>query len=140
MKDQSTNKLISLIFSTGQMLRERARSGGRFGACSFLHIQTLRYIKKERGAAMKALARQLHITPPSATALSDLLVKNGLIKKTLAASDRRVTRLTITDKGNKFLDNHFKKIVSVMKKNLRVLDRKEKINFINILNKLSKEN
>jgi len=138
MSNRLTDDLISLIFDTGQILREKAREKANFKDCSFLHMQTLHYIKDRTETTMKDLANYLHITPPSATSLVNPLVAKGFVKRIIDAADRRTTKLRITSAGQKLLKNNFKRVAAIMEKGVNKLSAREKNNFIAILNKISR--
>ena len=133
MSDKLTGDLISLIFNTGQVLREKNKEK----TCSFLHMQTLRYIKEQKEVAMKELANYLHITPPSATSLVNSLAAEGLVERIEDEADRRAVQLKITAAGQELLTNNFQKAARTMEEYLNRLTEEEKKNFITILNKFS---
>jgi DNA-binding MarR family transcriptional regulator len=137
MSNKLTNDLISLIFNTGQVLREKAREKSSFKECSFLHLQTLHYVKDKEKATMKDVANYLHITPPSATSLINSLVKGSFIKRIIDQGDRRTVKLEITKTGLLLLKNNLQRVSLIMEKAVNKLSEKEKALFINILNKLS---
>ena len=137
MSKQLTNDLVSLIFNAGQILKEKAREKTNFKDCSFMHIQTLHYIKDRNGAAMSDVAYYLHITPPSATSLVNSLVNKSLVKRTVDNEDRRAVKLQITKAGSDLLKNNLKKIASVIEAGIDTLSENEKKNFIIILKKIS---
>ena len=134
---QLTSDLIAVIFNVGQMLREKVKEKTSSQDCSFLHVQTLHYIKDRKETAMKNMAHYLHITPPSATSLVNLLVKQGAVKRIADKNDRRTIKLQITGEGINLLKNNFKKAATIMEKSLEKLSIKEKKNFITILKKIS---
>ena len=138
MSDQLTNDLISLIFDTGQVLKEKARAKANFQECSFLHIQTLHHIKDRKETNMKDLANYLHITPPSTTSLINSLVAKGFITRLNDETDRRLIQLKITSSGLELLKDNLKRVTKAMEENINKLSANEKKEFINILNKISK--
>lgn len=54
---------------------------------------------------MSELAEVLHLTPGAVTTASDRLIDQGYIARISDKSDRRVTRLAITHKGQETLNN-----------------------------------
>ena len=48
---------------------------------------------------MKTLAAHLHVTPPSATSMTEGLVKKGWLARETDAKDRRVVRVLVTPQG-----------------------------------------
>ncbi len=137
MSNQLTNDLITLIFNAGQIMREKAREKTNFKDCSFLHIQTLHFIKNQAGSAMKDIANYLHITPPSATSLVNLLITKGFVQRVTSETDRRTIRLQITKAGLELLKNNLQRVTSIVEKGINKLSDQEKKNFIIILNKIS---
>ena len=53
---------------------------------------------------MSELAETLHLTPGAVTTASDRLIDQGYIARISDAADRRVSRLEMTQKGNKTLN------------------------------------
>jgi len=137
MSNQLTNELIALIFNKGQILREKARVKTHLQECSFLHMQTLIFIKDQGQAAMKDLAGYLHITPPSATSLINSLVNRGFVERTPDERDRRTIKLQVSPAGLSLLKNSFKGLTTIVEEKINKLNEQEKKAFINILNKIS---
>jgi len=137
MSKELTNDLITLIFNTSQILKEKARANNKAKDCSFLHIHTLHYIKGHEGTAMRDVADYLHIAPPSATSLINSLVKKDLVKRIIDIVDRRTVKLRITPSGAELLKDSFKKMSVIIEKGINKLSEKEKENFIIILNKIA---
>jgi len=134
----STNKAISLMFSVGQIIKER-RGSERTKHFSRLNLETLRYIK-EKQPLMKEIADFLCITPPSATVLINNLAEQHLVERAASREDRRIVKLKITRHGEKELKESINEMAGRMKKILSVLDDKEKENLIKILEKISNNN
>ena len=130
-------ELVSLLFATGQLIREN--KSGQKGAVFFpiMKIETLRFIDAGADITMRDIARYLCITPPSATFLVNGLVKSGYLLRVADKSDRRVVRLIVTERGRKVIQNGFKKIVEQIKSVLIKLDVREQEEFIRILKKIS---
>lgn len=137
MSKTLTDDLISLIFNTGQVLREKARSNDHLNDCSFVHLRTLLYIKEQKEISMRDLAHFLHITPPSTTSLINSLVRKGFVKRTSSKDDRRSITLQITNSGLELLKNNLKRAASIIEVALNKLSKKEKMLFISILKKIS---
>lgn len=66
---------------------------------SMLHGQILRYVSEQKSITMKDLAQHLSITPPSATSITESLVKKEWLERITDKLDRRVVRIRITPKG-----------------------------------------
>jgi DNA-binding MarR family transcriptional regulator len=137
MPNTNIGKLISMLFTTGRLIKERTGSQDGVDPFSYLRLETLRFISESGGVAMRDIAYHLRITPPSATSLINGLVKSGQLNRTQDKEDRRVVLLKITPKGEKILATEFKKITKRMEKIFSKLDEKEIKDFIRILEKLS---
>ncbi len=135
MSENFDEQIASSLFSLGQIFREKMRDPKLMSTLSFSKIETLRFIFKNKTTSMKDIAKYLHITPPSATALIDSLKKENFIKRITNKTDRRITMLKLTTKGEKLLVEKHKKMSELVKKGLNKLKEEEKEQFINILNK-----
>jgi DNA-binding MarR family transcriptional regulator len=111
-QNQRHEQLLPLMFKMGRLLKsEITRDGSSMP--SFLHIETLRFIQEKEKAgqipAMTDIADYLKIAPPSATALINIFVKEGMIERTTDRDDRRRVRLTISAKGEQLLEDTMQK-------------------------------
>src|SRR6185503_58411 len=70
---------------------------------SFSHVRALHLLAPERTLAMKDLAEQLDLSPPSVTALVRRLAQTGLVQRQAHAEDSRVVLLSLTDEGRALL-------------------------------------
>jgi DNA-binding MarR family transcriptional regulator len=92
------DRLLPLMFEMGRLLKsEMAREGASLP--SFLHLETLRFIQEQGAPTMSDIADYLKIAPPSATALMNPFVKEGIIERTEDPEDRRRVRLSLSMKG-----------------------------------------
>jgi len=137
MPNTNIEQLISAIFSTSRLIREHTENREGLDPFSFFQLETLRYVAEKNNPSMKNIADYLCITPPSATSLINRLVKAKQIERTKDKCDRRLVRLVITPKGEKTFGSGFKKIVKQMRKVLSNLSKKERVDLIAILQKLS---
>ena len=140
MPHTNIEQLISMIFTTSRLIRERAKNREKIDPFSFLQLETLRYVAEKGDPSMKNVADYLYITPPSATSLINSLVKTKQLERIHDKDDRRLVRLVITPKGKTALASGFKKITTRMRRLLSNLDAKEKDNLFKILEKLARAN
>lgn len=131
-------QLISLIFGTTRLIRERTQGSERIDPFSFLRLETLRYVAERDNPSMKKIADYLCVTPPSATSLIESLVKKGQLTRMFDKKDRRIVRLAITPKGTKTIEKGFSMLAKQMKQILDKLDDKEIDDLSSILEKLSR--
>ncbi len=130
--------LISLIFTTTRLIRERTRRPERINPFSFLRLGALRYVSEKGTPSMSEVADYLCITPPSVTSLINGLVKARQLSRLFDKDDRRIVRLAITPSGIKTVHEGFDAIAKRMEKVLDKLDDKEKDELSNILEKLAR--
>ena len=103
IKTSDSDQLLPLMFEMGRLMkREMNREGA--DPLSYLHIETLRYIQEQGTPSMREVAEYLKIAPPSATALIDAFVKDGLLDRSADTNDRRVVRLQLSASGRKSID------------------------------------
>lgn len=131
-------QLISMIFTTSRMIRDRAKDREKIDPFSYLQLETLRYVAEKGNPSMKDIADYLCITPPSATSLINGLVKTKQLERVFDKDDRRLIRLAVTAKGRGTLEDGFKKITRRMQAVLSKLNEKERSDLIKILEKLSR--
>ena len=87
---------------------------------------------------MKEVAGFLGITPPSATSLMNNLAKSELIYREADKDDRRIVRIIISKKGEKFLEAHKSVMAEKMRANLNKLSKTEQEQLEKILEKINK--
>lgn len=66
---------------------------------SMSHMRIMHLLVPDRVLAMKDLADQLQLTPPSVTALTRRLSQTGLVQRQTYADDSRVVLLSLTEAG-----------------------------------------
>ena len=138
MQHTDIGQLISMIFAVSRLIRERAQHREKINPFSFLQLETLRYVAEKGDPSMKDIADYLCITPPSATSLTNSLVKARQLERIHDKDDRRFVRLVITPKGKTALASGFKKITTRMRKVVSNLDAKERDDLFKILEKFSR--
>lgn len=137
MSETNVNYLISLIFKTTRLFREKTFGIKKIKPLPFLRLKALYYVANDPNSSTKELAQHLNITAPSATPLIDGLVKSGFVKRFFDRSDRRITHLAITAKGKNNLRDGIKQFKIRIANILTKLTDEEINNFIIILEKLS---
>jgi DNA-binding MarR family transcriptional regulator len=83
-----------------EMSSRRVRESFASGAgLSLNDFQTLVFLSAENGSAPKSVAQALGLTTGAVTALIDRLEKGGYVTREPHPSDRRSTRLVLTETG-----------------------------------------
>lgn len=136
MAENSNNKIIELIFNLSRLVR----SGMSFDSGSrhlTLHqLQTLLLISREKNITMADIARNFHITKPSATVLINSLVNKGYLKRTTGKVDRREIKISLAKKGQNLLNKAAKERSLKINKILSYISEKEKKRLGEILQKI----
>jgi DNA-binding MarR family transcriptional regulator len=100
---------------------------------SLTHVRALRLLRTIDAMAMKDLAGQLSLTPPSVTALTRRLVQTGLIHREAHAGDSRVALLSLTSAGQELLHEISRDQLGQMELLLRGLTPEEQELFLDLM-------
>jgi DNA-binding MarR family transcriptional regulator len=100
-------------------------------------IDTLLVLVKHKNINITEIANQMNVSPPSVSALTDKLIKKGLIKRTYNQLDRRVVTVNLTESGELLANNLQKKQENIITSIEDVLTKEEIHNFNNLLNKMN---
>jgi len=138
--ESGVSELLSLIFTIGRSMRESMRKSiQRNGkAASFLQFETLRYIKEHGQPHMREVAAYFRITPPAATLLIDVLVRDKLLSRRFDPKDRRAIRVALTPAGARYLTKGVNAHLKRLTKLFSILTAEERSQMITILRKISK--
>jgi DNA-binding MarR family transcriptional regulator len=131
------DELVSLVFSTKQLIHEKTRRREGVGSLPFPRLKALHVMKLRGRQTMKEIAAVMQVLPSSATSLVDPLVADGLLKRSADPDDRRVIRLAITKKGETSLKAGKAALMRHVAEVLGHLDEAERKSLIHILKKLS---
>jgi len=100
---------------------------------SFSHVRAMHMLAPDRTLAMKDLAEQLHLAPPSVTALTRRLVQTGLVCREPHPQDSRVSLLSLTEEGQHLLQDLYQEHLRRMEQLLQGLDLEEQKIFLDLL-------
>jgi len=138
MQQNPTEKINTLFFSLSRSLKRKLDLSNPLFQMPLAHTETLRLINEKKRVTMKEVAGFLAITPPSATALINHLVKAGYVARSSDKIDRRAVHLVLTKKGGAVLHKSQAEHCKTFTKLLKKLSFKEQSDLINILTKLVK--
>jgi DNA-binding MarR family transcriptional regulator len=99
-------ELLNVIPQIMRTIRSKWKNGSIQGV-SNVQFRILMFIQKHPGAALQDVARHLGLTPPTTSTTVDELVKTQLVLREPSTEDRRKITLTLTDKGQKNLEEVF---------------------------------
>ncbi len=100
---------------------------------SFSHLRTLHLLAPDKTLAMKELAEQLQVTPPSITAIKRRLEQTGLVQRRCHPEDSRVVLLSLTDEGWRLFHELYEEQLDRMEALLQGLSFEEQCLFIGLL-------
>jgi DNA-binding MarR family transcriptional regulator len=130
-------RIFESIFNLIRTLRTKNPHEEKNPTLSLLQAHTLLFIKDKQPIAMHELAHCFQITKPTATSIIDVLTKKGYVERMDDKSDRRVTNVKLTKKGEGFLDKELHKKNSKVSRLLGYLTLEEKASLMQILNKIN---
>lgn len=134
----NSSKIISLMFIIGRRMREEMKQSEKIGGASWIHFEALRYIDDNGKPLMSDVAAYFSITRPAATLLVDGLVEAKMLRRIVDPRDRRAVRVALTPKGKQVLTQGIKQRVKKIQELFSVLDAKEHVELVRILNKIAK--
>jgi len=105
ISNKKIEDLSSLIVSVGKSVSDRIRSETKKekNILTPVCLGALKFISEKVSPTMKEFADHFGITPPSATATIEILAKERYLNRDFDNNDRRIVRLSITDKGLEIL-------------------------------------
>lgn len=129
------DEFIDLIFVINRLTKEGLEN--EKGSPSYIQLQALSFISRQKNPIIKRVAEHLNITQPSATFLINNLIKLELVNRLHNTQDKRMAHLVISKKGKKELAKSFLKSKKHLYKKLSLLSARERKSFILILKKIS---
>lgn len=137
-KSLTKHKILeSALMSFRHAMTEELGRVAKERGCSVSHFEVLKYIADKGSPSMKDIARELGITPPSASTLIDTLVSKQFVTRTQTPEDRRTIRIILQPKGNVLLSSVYKQKNSLFNKMLSKLSNEDKTELARILIKCS---
>jgi DNA-binding MarR family transcriptional regulator len=100
---------------------------------SISQFEVLKYLGDVGKASMKNVARELHVTPPSASTLVDDLVAKRLVSRVESPTDRRAVNVVLSPRGHLLMSSLQRKKSSVFNKMLSKLNTADKNELARIL-------
>ncbi len=104
-----------------------------------LKVMSLLFRRNSESVMLKELAEEINVTPGAASQTIDVLVKRGIVRRTISDKDRRAVAISLSDEG----ENQRKRYAAFFNKITRqalaaVPDDRLKI-FYGVLRELSQE-
>jgi DNA-binding MarR family transcriptional regulator len=71
-----------------------------------LHFEIMRLVSEEGSLKITDIGERLQVARAQMTRLIDRLAKAGMVARQADSTDRRVTNIVLTERGNAFLEEH----------------------------------
>ena len=94
-------------------------------AISLLHLEIMMTLKEASTKHIAEIGEKLLIPKPQMTHLIDRLVGLEIVERRPDTADRRITNITLTEKGRKMIEEHDRLFKSSIKENLSCLTDEE---------------
>lgn len=130
------SQLVEVIFTISRLMKGQMASHSELSKLSFLQIQTLVFVAKNKKTQMSDLAECFNIELPSVTSLVQNLVKMDLLERKTDPKDRRVVHVVLTTKGKKLLKTAMKEREKRIANHVSLLTETEKKQLLEILKKM----
>ena len=118
----------SLIIKWNKIFKEKL---------SVSHVLTLGYLSTNGKSRPSQIAKELGLTPPTVSHLTDKLVNLNLATRLPDQNDRRIILLDITDEGKEVLDRANQKGHELRKEMFVKLTEEERQQMLHIFQKLN---
>ena len=109
-------ELFSTMIQLGKLMSQNTQETREQKMATMLQFSALHFLSENPEVAMSELGEKLKLSKSSATQLIERLVKAGLVKREEDREDRRIMRLTITNKGKRQGEILKEKIITRMGK------------------------
>lgn len=131
------DQLAETIFALSRSMKEEMTFDSDTLQLTVLQLQALIFINKNKAVLMGDIANHFDISLPTATVLSDKLVKAKLIKRNRNKKDRRIVNVSLTEKGKTLLKKAIKQRHQKINKLLSYLSVNDRKKLLSILENLS---
>jgi DNA-binding MarR family transcriptional regulator len=137
MNDKVINEQIAeVMFALSRSMKDGMKFDSATAQLTILQIHALMFIAKHEKVTMTEVAKQFDISLPTATVLSDKLVKAGLIGRQNDQNDRRIVKLVLTKEGNDLHSKAMKQRTTKFNNMLSYLSIEEKQQLLHIMQRL----
>ena len=98
-RDTAINDSLVRIYSGIMWIEENELRKSKFNDLTMREMHAIHAISMYDHKSASEVAKELHLTPGTLTAMVDRLVRKGYVKRLRSEDDRRVIRLGLTKKG-----------------------------------------
>ena len=130
------HKLIETHFQLLSSIKNEIRFDTTVSSLTFVQMNALMRLKEENRPCVSEFAKYFRVAIPTATVLLDKLAGLQLIAKKEDSHDRRVTRIQLTQKGERLLKEGMKGRERILTQYFARLSAKDKKDFLRIMRKI----
>ena len=105
MSEKLTRRIVELHRQVNRAIRERTLDSWVKLDLTVPQLKSLFYISRHGRMNPSGLATGIRVTPANVTGIVDRLVEQGLLIRSADADDRRISWLTLTDKGKTLIND-----------------------------------
>ena len=105
---------------------------------SQLRVVGVVYDRHPEGVMLKDIASELNLTPGAISQTVDVLVREGIVERTVSPHDRRAILLKTTENGLKQKEQHSGELNDILKKISSNIDEDSFGTFVKVLDELQK--
>ena len=130
-------QLVDVFFKVARLMKGEMAYSSKLMSLTMVQLQALIFIKRNPHTQMSEVANFFQIELPSATSLINTLVKLGLVQRKSDEKDRRLVRISPTQKGLRLLADAMKVRSEKTKQTLSHLSAEDKKSLLEILERLT---
>ena len=108
------------------------------GQISMLHQIYYKNMRLEKPITVSQISKESQQTLSATTQIINNLDKEGYITRATDQADRRIIRITLSEKGEKFILEHHKKLISYANDIIETIGHDQAVIFIEIIEKIIK--
>ena len=120
MKEELTAQIIEAQGRMNRVIRERTLDSWVKLNLTIPQLKSLFYISRHGRVNLSGLASGIRVTPANVTGIVDRLVEQGFLTRAPDSDDRRVSWLSVTDRGKTLINDLREGRVQEMR---RILDK-----------------
>ena len=125
MKEEIIAQIIEAQRRMNRVIREHTLDSWVKLNLTIPQLKSLFYISRHGRVNPSGLASGIRVTPANVTGIVDRLVEQGLLSRTLDPDDRRISWLTVTDRGKTLINDLREGRAQEMRKTLDNLTEEE---------------
>ena len=108
------------------------------GQISMLHQIYYKNMKLEKPITVSQISKESLQTLSATTQIINILDKEGYISRATDQDDSRIIRITLSEKGEKFILEHHEKLISYTNDIIETIGQEQAVIFIEIIEKIIK--